>query len=155
MKDKNVKAKEKNVNVMDLQALENMLGVKLDTKKTKTTSTNDTEKKVVQDAINQNMHKFLITNYPQFYKEIETQIFVTKKDEDENDVHTIETIKGHRLIFPEDVAVGDKTKKGYKFMKPTLYCKGGKTEQGCYYKINGKTTFRDEEGTEVIEEPKK
>ena len=155
MKDKNVKAKEKNVNVMDLQALENMLGVKLDTKKTKTTSTNDTQKKVVQDAINKNMHKFLTTNYPQFYKEIETQIFVTKKDENDKDVHTIETIKGHRLIFPEDVAVGDKTKKGYKFMKPTLYCKGGKTEQGCYYKINGKTTFRDEEGTEVIEEPKK
>ena len=154
MKKENVKAKE-NVNVMDLQALENMLGVKLDTKKAKTTSTNDTEKKVVQDAINKNMHKFLTTNYPQFYKEIETQIFVTKKDKDDKDVHTIDTIKGYHLIFPEDVKVGNETKKGYKFMKPTLYCKGGKTEQGCYYKINGKTTFRDEEGTEVIEEPKK
>ena len=95
MKKENAKAKE-NVNVMDLQALENMLGVKLDTKKAKTTSTNDTEKKVVQDAINKNMHKFLTTNYPQFYKEIETQIFVTKKDENDKDVHTIETIKGHR-----------------------------------------------------------
>ena len=147
MKKENAKAKE-NVNVMDLQALENMLGVKLDTKKAKTTSINDTEKKVVQDAINKNMHKFLTTNYPQFYKEIETQIFVTKKDENDEDVHKIETIKGHYLIFPDDVKVGNENKKGYKFMKPTLYCKGGKTEQGCYYKINGVTTFRDEEGTE-------
>ena len=57
MKKENAKAKE-NVNVMDLQALENMLGVKLDTKKAKTTSINDTEKKVVQDAINKNMHKY-------------------------------------------------------------------------------------------------
>ena len=40
------------------------------------------------------MHKFLTTNYPQFYKEIETQIFVTKKDEMNKDVHKIETIKG-------------------------------------------------------------
>ena len=148
MKKENVKANGKNVNVMDLQALENMLGVKLDTKKAKTTSINDTEKKVVQDAINKNMHKFLTTNYPQFYKEIETQIFVTKKDKDDKDVHTIDTIKGHYLIFPDDVKVGNENKKGYKFMKPTLYCKGGKTEQGCYYKINGVTTFRDDEGTE-------
>ena len=148
MKKENVKAKG-NVNVMDLQALENMLGVKLDTKKAKTTSANDSEKKVVQDAINKNMHKFLITNYPQFYKEIETQIFVTKKDFETNkDVHKIETIKGHYLIFPDDVKVGNENKKGYKFMKPTLYCKGGKTEQGCYYKINGVTTFRDDKGTE-------
>ena len=147
MKKENAKAKE-NVNVMDLQALENMLGVKLDTKKAKTTSINDTEKKVVQDAINKNMHKFLTTNYSQFYKEIETQIFVTKKDENGKEVHKIETIKGHYLIFPDDVKVGNENKKGYKFMKPTLYCKGGKTEQGCYYKINGVTTFRDEEGTE-------
>tara|TARA_Y100000310_G_C20110637_1_gene546933 strand:- start:26 stop:484 length:459 start_codon:yes stop_codon:yes gene_type:complete len=149
MKKENVKANGKNVNVMDLQALENMLGVKLDTKKAKTTSTNDTEKKVVQDAINKNMHKFLTTNYPQFYKEIETQIFVTKKDENNEDVHKIETIRGNYLIFPEDVKVGNETKKGYKFMKPTLYCKGGKTEKGCFYKINGVTTFRDEEGTEI------
>ena len=147
MKKENVKAKG-NVNVMDLQALENMLGVKLDTKKAKATSANDSEKKVVQDAINKNMHKFLTTNYPQFYKEIETQIFVTKKDENDEDVHKIETIKGHYLIFPDDVKVGNENKKGYKFMKPTLYCKGGKTEQGCYYKINGVTTFRDDEGTE-------
>ena len=147
MKKENAKAKE-NVNVMDLQALENMLGVKLDTKKAKTTSINDTEKKVVQDAINKNMHKFLTTNYPQFYKEIETQIFVTKKDENDKDVHKIETIRGNYLIFQDDVKVGNETKKGYKFMKPTLYCKGGKTEQGCYYKINGVTTFRDDEGTE-------
>ena len=142
------KENAKNVNVMDLQALENMLGVKLDTEKAKTTSANDSEKKVVQDAINKIMHKFLTTNYPQFYKEIETQIFVTKKDENDEDVHKIETIKGHYLIFPDDVKVGNENKKGYKFMKPTLYCKGGKTEQGCYYKINGVTTFRDEEGTE-------
>ena len=147
MKKENAKAKE-NVNVMDLQALENMLGVKLDTKKAKTTSINDTEKKVVQDAINKNMHKFLTTNYPQFYKEIETQIFVTKKDENDKDVHKIETIRGNYSIFQDDVKVGNETKKGYKFMKPTLYCKGGKTEQGCYYKINGVTTFRDDEGTE-------
>ena len=133
MKKENAKAKE-NVNVMDLQALENMLGVKLDTKKAKTTSINDTEKKVVQDAINKNMHKFLTTNYPQFYKEIETQIFVTKKDENGKEVHKIETIKGHYLIFPDDVKVGNENKKGYKFMKPTLYCKGGKTEKGCFYK---------------------
>ena len=147
MKDRKEKAKE-NVNVMDLQSLQNMLGVKLDTKKTKTTSTNDTQKKVVQDAINKNMHKFLTTNYPQFYKEIESQIFVTKKDEMNNDMHTIDTINGYHLIFPEDVKVGNETKKVYKFMKPTLYCKGGKTEQGCYYKINGVTTFRNDEGTE-------
>lgn len=152
MKNKKQNPTVNTTDITNLESLESMLGCKFDTTKKSKTTILDDDKKKVQDAINSNMRKFLNENYPQFYKEIETQVFKTKVNEDKSETHTIEDIKGYHLVFPTDIKVGSETKKGYMFMTPTLYCKGGKTERGCFYKVNGKTTYRNIEGQEIQED---
>ncbi len=82
-----------NITISNLSQLEKTLNVKLE--KTKTTSKKLSEKQQIMKDIKDDMHKLLITKYPQHYKEIETDVVVTSKE----GKHTLKSIKGYYLMF--------------------------------------------------------
>tara|TARA_R100001244_G_C5124276_1_gene124218 strand:- start:53 stop:457 length:405 start_codon:yes stop_codon:yes gene_type:complete len=131
-------AKNTHVNSTDianLSQLENVLGVKMDTK----TTTNKTlsEKAQVMKQVNDAMHKLLIEKFPQYYKNIESDVIVTSKENE----HRLIKVSGYHLLFAQDVQVGNDTQKGFAISKPTIYVKGGNSYKCLYFKEIGKTTY--------------
>ena len=121
--------------IANLSQLENVLGVTM-AKKT-TINKTLTEKAQIMKKVNEAMHKLLIQEFPQYYKEIETDVIVTSKE----GKHTLKRINGYYLLFAKDVEVGGKTHKGHKICQPTIYVKGGNSYSCLYYKTIGRTTF--------------
>ena len=130
------KENAKATNITNLNQLQSVLGVKIEKK----TTTNKTlsEKAQVMAQVNKKMHKMLIEEFPQYYKNIETDVIVTSKE----GKHTLKRISGYYLLFEKDVNVGNKTQKGFKICKPTTYVKGGNSYSCLYFKEIGKTTFK-------------
>ena len=64
-------------NIANINDLQSVLGVKME----KVTKTNKTlsEKAQVMKKVNEAMHKLLVSEFPQYYKEIETDVVVTSK----------------------------------------------------------------------------
>ena len=121
--------------ITNLNDLQTVLGVKMEkvAKSNKTLS----EKGQVMKQVNEAMHKLLLTNFPQYYKEIETDVVVTSKD----NTHKLQRLSGYYLLFDVEVELNDKKHKGYKVCKPTTYVKGGNSYTCLYYKTIGKTTI--------------
>ena len=84
------------------------------------------------------MHKLLITEFPQYYKNIETDVIITSKE----GTNTLQRISGYYLLFDKTVDVNGKQHKGFKICKPTTYVKGGNSYSCLYFKEIGKTTFK-------------
>ena len=124
-----------NNNITNIDDLQNVLGVKMEKKATtnKTLSEQGQVMKQMKDAV----HKLLITDFPQYYKNIETDVIVTSKEGNQ----TLKRISGYYLLFGKDVEVGGKTHKGHKICQPTIYVKGGNSYSCLYYKTIGKTTI--------------
>ena len=121
--------------ITNLDALQNVLGVKMEKKAT--TNQTLTEQGQVMKQMKEAVHKLLITDFPQYYKNIETDVIVTSKE----GKHTLKRINGYYLLFAKDVEVGGKTHKGHKICQPTIYVKGGNSYSCLYYKTIGRTTF--------------
>ena len=133
---KNGIIKDENNNIANLQQLESVLGVKM-TKKT-TSNKTLTEKAQVMKQVNNAMHKLLIEEFPQYYKNIETDVIVTNKDNE----HKLIKVSGYHLLFNKEVQVGDDKKQGYAISKPTIYVKGGNSYSCLYFKEIGTTHFK-------------
>ena len=128
------KTQDKNTQILNLEALENKLGVKL-AKKTKTISKFDLKKQITT-KINQKIHELLLDEFSEYYKEIETQAITTSKNETQ-----IKDVRGYRLMIPKaDIEVGDERMEGYAIGTPTLYVDGINTTNCLYFKEVGKTT---------------
>ena len=121
-------------NIANLTDLQNVLGVKME-KKTTTTKTL-TEKAQVMRQVNEAMHELLITKFPQYYKNIETDVVITSKD----GTHKLQRISGFHLLFDKQIEINGKQHKGYAICKPTTYVKGGNSYTCLYFKEVGKTT---------------
>ena len=124
-----------NNNITNINDLQDVLGVKMEKKAT--TNQTLTEQGQVMKQMKEAVHKLLITDFPQYYKNIETDVIVTSKE----GKHTLKRINGYYLLFAKDVEVGGKTHKGHKICQPTIYVKGGNSYSCLYYKTIGKTTF--------------
>ena len=119
--------------IANLSQLENVLGVTM-AKKT-TINKTLTEKAQIMKKVNEAMHKLLIQEFPQYYKEIETDVIVTSKDKT-----TLESVKGYRLLIPkDDIKIGNETHTGYSVGKPTTYVDGINTNDCIYFKEVGST----------------
>ena len=121
--------------ITNLSDLQNVLGVKMEkvTKSNKTLS----EKAQVMKQVNEAMHKLLLTNFPQYYKEIETDVVVTSKE----GTHKLQRISGYYLLFDKQIELNNKQHKGFAICKPTTYVKGGNSYTCLYFKEIGKTTI--------------
>ena len=124
-----------NNNITNINDLQNVLGVKMEKKAT--TNQTLTEQGQVMKQMKDAVHKLLITDFPQYYKNIETDVIITSKE----GTHTLKRINGYYLLFAKDVEVGGKTHKGHKICQPTIYVKGGNSYSCLYYKTIGRTTF--------------
>ena len=124
-----------NNNITNINDLQDVLGVKMEKKAT--TNKTLTEQGQVMQQMKDAVHKLLITDFPQYYKNIETDVIVTSKE----GKHTLKRINGYYLLFAKDVEVGGKTHKGHKICQPTIYVKGGNSYSCLYYKTIGRTTF--------------
>ena len=124
-----------NNNIANLNQLQDVLGVKMEkvTKSNKTLS----EKSQVMKKVNDAMHKLLVSEFPQYYKEIETDVVVTSKE----GTHKLQRISGYYLLFDKQIELNNKTHKGFAICKPTTYVKGGNSYSCLYYKTIGKTTI--------------
>ena len=131
---KNTK-QDKTQSIANLDQLQNVLGVKME-KKTRTSKTLTQQAQVMQQVKNA-MHELLVTKFPQYYKEIETDVIVTSK-EGEN---KLQRISGYYLLFDKVIDVNGEQHKGFKICKPTTYVKGGNSYSCLYFKEIGKTTF--------------
>ena len=127
------------INKVDLH---NLLGVE----KTQNTQVDKklSEKAQIMKKVNDEMHKLLCTQYPQYYKNIETQIVTT----DKNGTHQIKDVRGYFLLFPKSVELttkeGKKAKyEGFQICKPTTYVKGGSSYECIDFTEIGKTTFNN------------
>ena len=125
-----------NNNITNINDLQDVLGVKMEKKAT--TNKTLTEQGQVMQQMKDAVHKLLITDFPQYYKNIETDVIVTSKEGNQ----TLKRISGYYLLFGKDVEVGGKTHKGHKICQPTIYVKGGNSYSCLYYKTIGKTTFK-------------
>ena len=124
-----------NNNITNINDLQNVLGVKMEKKAT--TNQTLTEQGQVMKQMKDAVHKLLITDFPQYYKNIETDVIITSKE----GTHTLKRINGYYLLFAKDVEVGGKTHKGHKICQPTIYVKGGNSYSCLYYKTIGRTTI--------------
>ena len=126
----------KATNITNLNQLQSVLGVKIEKK----TTTNKTlsEKAQVMAQVNKKMHKMLIEEFPQYYKNIETDVIVTSKE----GTHKLIKVSGYHLLFERLVKVGDKEQEGYAISKPTIYVKGGNSYTCIYFNEIGKTTYK-------------
>ena len=131
---KNTK-QDKTQSIANLDQLQSVLGVKME-KKTRTSKTLTQQAQVMQQVKNA-MHELLVTKFPQYYKEIETDVIVTSK-EGEN---KLQRISGYYLLFDKVIDVNGEQHKGFKICKPTTYVKGGNSYSCLYFKEIGKTTF--------------
>ena len=122
-------------NVLNLQALESKLGVKLDT--TKKSTTKLTLKAQITSKVNEKIKEFLLSEFPEYFKEIETDAITTCKGETQ-----IKKIRGYRLMIPKSVVVGDEEHEGHAIGVPTLYVDGINTTDCVYFKEVGKTTIK-------------
>ena len=124
-----------NENIANLSQLENVLGVTMQ----KVTTINKTlsEKAQVMKKVNEAMHKLLIQEFPQYYKEIETDVVITSKE----GTHKLQRISGYYLLFDKDIEINNEIHKGHAICKPTTYVKGGNSYSCLYFKEIGKTTF--------------
>ena len=124
-----------NENIASLSQLENVLGVTMQkvTKSNKTLS----EKAQVMKKVNDAMHKLLISEFPQYYKQIETDVVITSKEGE----HKLQRISGYYLLFDKQIELNNETHKGYAICKPTTYVKGGNSYSCLYFKEIGKTTY--------------
>ena len=141
-----MKDKEKSVNKtttitkkVDLQAL---LGIERTNVKKKDTQL--TEKAQVMRDVNKEIHKLLIKNHSQYYKEIQTDIVVKKKD----NTYDLKRVSGYYLLFPKKVILTTKDNtqanyNGFAICKPTLYVKGGNSYECIDFVEIGRTTFND------------
>ena len=122
-------------NITNLNQLQSVLGVKIEKK----TTTNKTlsEKAQVMKKVNEAMKKYLIENFPQYYKQIETDIVITSKE----GTHKLQRISGYYLLFETMLDFEGKQHKGYKICKPTTYVKGGNSYSCLYFNEVGKTTY--------------
>ena len=123
-------------NIANINDLQSVLGVKME----KVTKTNKTlsEKAQVMKKVNEAMHKLLVSEYPQYYKEIETDVVVTSKEGE----HKLQRISGYYLLFEKELTFNDEKHKGFAICKPTTYVKGGNSYSCLYYKEVGKTTIQ-------------
>ena len=141
-----MKDKEKSVNKtttitkkVDLQAF---LGIERTNVKKKDTQL--TEKAQVMRDVNKEIHKLLIKNHSQYYKEIQTDIVVKKKD----NTYDLKRVSGYYLLFPKKVILTTKDNtqanyNGFAICKPTLYVKGGNSYECIDFVEIGRTTFND------------
>ena len=88
--------------------------------------------------VNEAMHKLLVSEFPQYYKEIETDVVVTSKEGE----HKLQRISGYYLLFEKELTFNDEKHKGFAICKPTTYVKGGNSYSCLYYKEIGKTTIQ-------------
>ena len=123
-------------NIANINDLQSVLGVKME----KVTKTNKTlsEKAQVMKKVNEAMHKLLVSEFPQYYKEIETDVVVTSKEGE----HKLQRISGYYLLFEKELTFNDDKHKGFAICKPTTYVKGGNSYSCLYYKEVGKTTIQ-------------
>ncbi len=123
-------------NIANINDLQSVLGVKME----KVTKTNKTlsEKAQVMKKVNEAMHKLLVSEFPQYYKEIETDVVVTSKEGE----HKLQRISGYYLLFEKELTFNDEKHKGFAICKPTTYVKGGNSYSCLYYKEVGKTTIQ-------------
>ena len=128
--------KQNNSGIANINDLQNVLGVKME----KVTKTNKTlsEKAQVMKKVNEAMHKLLISEFPQYYKEIETDVVVTSKE----GTHKLQRISGYYLLFEKELTLNNEKHKGFAICKPTTYVKGGNSYSCLYYKEIGKTTIQ-------------
>ena len=123
-------------NIANINDLQSVLGVKME----KVTKTNKTlsEKAQVMKKVNEAMHKLLVSEFPQYYKEIETDVVVTSKEGE----HKLQRISGYYLLFEKELTFNDEKHKGFAICKPTTYVKGGNSYSCLYFKEVGKTTIQ-------------
>ena len=130
------KSIQNGTNITNLNDLQNVLGVKMEKKRTTTKTLG--EQAQVMHQVKEAMHKLLITEFPQYYKNIETDVIITSKE----GTNTLQRISGYYLLFDKTVDVNGKQHKGFKICKPTTYVKGGNSYSCLYFKEIGKTTFK-------------
>ena len=125
---------KENAKITNINELQNVLGVKME--KVRKTNATLSEKAQVMQQVNSAMHNLLCEQFPQYYKEIETDVIVTSKE----GTNTLNRVSGYHLLFPKLVDVGNDKQEGYAISKPTIYVKGGNSYSCLYFKEIGKTT---------------
>jgi len=107
------------------------------TQEIKTSNKKLSLKAQIMKKVNDKMHKFLVTEFSEYYKEIETSVVITNKDKEQR----IENVRGYYLLLPKTNIVNNEKVEAYDICKPTTYVKGGKTFECYFYKEIGTTTF--------------
>lgn len=107
------------------------------TQEIKTANKKLTLKAQIMKNVNEKLHEFLITEFGEYYKNIESDVVVTQK----NGEHKMLSVSGFYLLFPKVENVEGENVEAFDVCKPTLYVKGGNTYTSYYFDEIGKTTF--------------
>ena len=131
-----MKNEKKTTQITNIEELSKTFNIE-PTQEIKTSNKKLSLKAQIMKKVNDKMHKFLVTEFGEYYKEIETSVVITNKDKQQR----IENVRGYYLLLPKTNIVNNEKVKAYDICKPTTYVKGGKTFECYFYKEIGTTTF--------------
>ena len=119
----------------------------------------------IEDQINKGMqnaiHEYLVKNWSEYYKQIQTDSFGIDKHKTNGDI--VHTTKDTPLPLNDWIVVlptnngttvkGKKVGRCFRLGTPQTYLQGVKTKACCYYTESGKTYYYNDKG-EVITDKK-
>ena len=119
----------------------------------------------IENQINKGMqnaiHEYLVKEWSEYYKLIQTDSFGVDKNKTNGDVahtksDTPTALNGWRVVLPTNNGTSVKGKKVgrcFRLGTPQTYLQGVKTQACCYYTESGKTYYYNDKG-EVITDKK-
>ena len=131
-----------NNNLLTREELAKKMGLSVPTTTTKTKTTKNSRKQVIQARLNEVIHKTLCDEFSEYYYEIGSTI-VQHRNQKTSKVIAKE-IQGYQLVLPKDnCAFGEegKVEEGFQIGKQQLYLQGFNTQQAIYVIKNGQTIF--------------
>ena len=131
-----------NNNLLTREELAKKMGLSVPTTTTKTKTTKNSLKQVIQARLNEVIHETLCKEFQEYYYEIGSTI-VQHRNQKTSKVIAKE-IQGYQLVLPKDnCAFGEegKVEEGFQIGKQQLYLQGFNTQQAIYVIKNGQTIF--------------
>ena len=142
---KNAKQDTKSVtnnNLLTREELAQKMGLSVPTTTTKSKTSKNSLKQVIQARLNEVIHETLCKEFQEYYYEIGNTI-VQHRNQKSNEVIAKE-IQGYQLVLPKDnCSFGEDSKieGGFQIGKQQLYLQGFNTQQAIYVIKNGRTIF--------------
>ena len=126
---------------------------------TKSVSKESTIENQINKGMQNAIHEYLVKEWSEYYKLIQTDSFGVDKNKTNGDVShtkndTPTALNDWRVVLPTNNGTSVKGKKVgrcFRLGKTQTYLQGVQTEACCYYTESGKTYYYDEKGNVISE----